>query len=646
MKKMYKYMLLFILIMFGFVGEVRAESTLVCSSTVEGGKKFNFYRNDNNYSIVVEEKKIKTTLIVYNIKYRSPSSQSSKIKAAFFTDELEKNFNKNKENEKCPNYSFESNGNYCFDYTSNGVCKSHRDFKKASAVKLKNKKNDSKVESEEDKNKHPLCTYNLKNGDEIVIVLKKGKVFGFFGFETSSYYIEKNGVKISDLDDSSIENFAEIRNSTDPGNIPCPIHIYISNKKQNKKKESKSPYYCFDNGGYYTDSYCEKIYDYSAKDAGELEIKTKEDTYKKNKEELEEKGVEIPEGVELKECYGHKCLMCKTYGKDGKYAFIYKEDGTDDGFYTTFTWKSNFPKLYKLGSDPAFISEDSLKKLENNECPKYMYADKDWVKEVCFDDDGEYCEGKDKGFETDQTEIEDTSGIMSDSEFEKTKPKDNNLIGPEVEELLKTNYGIENIMEICAFSKEDVKNPDVDQIFVVNDTKKYTYFKYSGDELSKMELSEDGDKIKYKSSCVQLKKIHYREERKELVDHYNLFFDSNAYLMQWWHFGESSLVYEDIGPIETCEDLLGVDLINEINSYMLYIKVAVPILIIVLGSIDFGKAFIASDEDAMKKAQKRFMMRIMIGMVIFFIPSIVKILLNIANQVWGVIGSDTCGIMF
>lgn len=411
---------------------------------------------------------------------------------------------------------------------------------------------------------------------------------------------------------------------------PEPLNIYYNNGLGTLGNK-----YCVDNDG----KWCISDNRFSTDEKVKLKENSKNDDKKNDKKDNSNSKT--------------LCSYNESFGE--AYIYLYK----DESLKVKFSWSRNSNKehVYDIDDGRVFMEEDAYKNLSETKskkstekviCPKYVYKDTDYQNEICFDSDGETCKGlgTNDHFEEDEKYETTPESNYTYGEVNDFKQPDNNLTGPKVEELLKTNYGIENIMEICAFSKEDVKNPDVDQIFVVNDTQKYTYFKYSGDELSKMKLSEDGDKIKYKSSCVQLKKIHYREERKELVDHYNLVFDSDAYLMQWWHFGESSLVYEDIGPIETCEDLLGVDLINEINSYMLYIKVAVPILIIVLGSIDFGKAFIASDEDAMKKAQKRFMMRIMIGMVIFFIPSIVKILLNIANQVWGVIGSDTCGIMF
>ena len=99
--------------------------------------------------------------------------------------------------------------------------------------------------------------------------------------------------------------------------------------------------------------------------------------------------------------------------------------------------------------------------------------------------------------------------------------------------------------------------------------------------------------------------------------------------------------------ITDCDSLLGEDLRSEINSWLLYVKIAVPIILIVMGSLDFGKAFISSDEDAMKKAQKKFIMRLIIALVIFFIPALVNILLNIADQVWNISnGNGTCQIKF
>ena len=55
------------------------------------------------------------------------------------------------------------------------------------------------------------------------------------------------------------------------------------------------------------------------------------------------------------------------------------------------------------------------------------------------------------------------------------------------------------------------------------------------------------------------------------------------------------------------------------------IKFAVPIVIIVLGSLDLFKAVVASKEDEIKAAQKLLIKRIIYGIVIFFLVTIIQL---------------------
>ena len=52
-------------------------------------------------------------------------------------------------------------------------------------------------------------------------------------------------------------------------------------------------------------------------------------------------------------------------------------------------------------------------------------------------------------------------------------------------------------------------------------------------------------------------------------------------------------------------------------------KVAIPLIIIAMGMFDFGKAVVAEKEDEIKKQTKRLIYRVIAGIVIFFVPSIV-----------------------
>ena len=52
-------------------------------------------------------------------------------------------------------------------------------------------------------------------------------------------------------------------------------------------------------------------------------------------------------------------------------------------------------------------------------------------------------------------------------------------------------------------------------------------------------------------------------------------------------------------------------------------KVAIPLIIIAMGMFDFGKAVVAEKEDEIKKQTKRLIYRVVAGIVIFCVPSIV-----------------------
>lgn len=89
---------------------------------------------------------------------------------------------------------------------------------------------------------------------------------------------------------------------------------------------------------------------------------------------------------------------------------------------------------------------------------------------------------------------------------------------------------------------------------------------------------------------------------------------------------------------QSCTGVFSSPLLNKIDEIFQYIKVAVPILIILFGSIDLTKAVIASDSDKIKAATKSLGIRIMAGMAIYFIPTLINLVLS-----WvGLAG--TCGI--
>lgn len=71
----------------------------------------------------------------------------------------------------------------------------------------------------------------------------------------------------------------------------------------------------------------------------------------------------------------------------------------------------------------------------------------------------------------------------------------------------------------------------------------------------------------------------------------------------------------------------------EINNILNIIKFIVPGLVVLLGTIDLSKAVLAGNEDEMKKAQKTFIKRVILGACVFLVPTIVNLIMTIADDI-------------
>lgn len=68
------------------------------------------------------------------------------------------------------------------------------------------------------------------------------------------------------------------------------------------------------------------------------------------------------------------------------------------------------------------------------------------------------------------------------------------------------------------------------------------------------------------------------------------------------------------------------------------IKIGVPILLIVFGMLDLGKAVMAQKEDEIKKGQQTFIRRILAAAIVFFVVFIVQMIVSLVagddSTVW------------
>ena len=62
-------------------------------------------------------------------------------------------------------------------------------------------------------------------------------------------------------------------------------------------------------------------------------------------------------------------------------------------------------------------------------------------------------------------------------------------------------------------------------------------------------------------------------------------------------------------------------------------KIAIPILLIIFGSLDFGKAVVAQDDKEIKNAGKKLGIRAAAAIIIFILPSIIVMVINWALEI-------------
>lgn len=82
-----------------------------------------------------------------------------------------------------------------------------------------------------------------------------------------------------------------------------------------------------------------------------------------------------------------------------------------------------------------------------------------------------------------------------------------------------------------------------------------------------------------------------------------------------------------IGAIDPCGGILPI--IKVIVAFIKILMILIPVFLILLGTIDLGKAVIASDEKEVKAAQTRLIKRFIYAALIIFVPILVAAVMNL-----------------
>lgn len=68
---------------------------------------------------------------------------------------------------------------------------------------------------------------------------------------------------------------------------------------------------------------------------------------------------------------------------------------------------------------------------------------------------------------------------------------------------------------------------------------------------------------------------------------------------------------------------------NIVSTVVLIIQIAIPVILIIFGMIDLGKAVMAQKDDEIKKGQQTFFKRLLAAAIVFFIIAVVKLVVGV-----------------
>ena len=90
----------------------------------------------------------------------------------------------------------------------------------------------------------------------------------------------------------------------------------------------------------------------------------------------------------------------------------------------------------------------------------------------------------------------------------------------------------------------------------------------------------------------------------------------------------------NVNPDSECR---GFDFVIRIikNGLFPVLQIGIPIILVVLGTLDLGKAVISSDDKAVKEAQGKLIKRCIYAILVFFIVTIVSLLFTMVSDIVG-----------
>ena len=329
--------------------------------------------------------------------------------------------------------------------------------------------------------------------------------------------------------------------------------------------------------------------------------------------------------------------------KDKQFGVGFWGGGTAAGQSPYLKKDPDFGKVFSTKGTNVFVQPDDDFWADTFTCPAHGYYDMDgWWRgnEVCFDNDGKWCAKQKNG----GTAFGDSAATFlsetRDMTFE--KELDNYFSGFKLDDIT-----LEDFINGKYKTAEDIV-PIINEGLIKNYTKGYGI----PDFIKNSEAYKNGSKKTKENFDRKVenwkKELKAQKENDAITeDEYNRILDvfddisENIESTDNDYLDNIDTIKNETNPLKIVDINIcsPVDengnpnyslLVFQVIGYIIMIiKILVPIILIVLGSIDLGKASLSGDDKALKEAIVIFCKRVLIGLIIFFIPTILDFFLGL-----------------
>lgn len=351
--------------------------------------------------------------------------------------------------------------------------------------------------------------------------------------------------------------------------------------------------------------------------------------------------------------------------KAGTYYNIILYDKTEKRFTGTSSSKYTINGELKDNANP-FILGSALSDLKNNYiCPTNSYIDIDGQNEICFDSDGKSCIAKGNELNKGTRKI-DFSNTISSKKLNEYKAQDLKEINDSTsynKSCEKDNSLYQQYGNYCRYADSEggyiliyYNNNTNEIVFYNTDANKTFQIKEGGTNSGKTGIWYESyfNKVGKINSCPNKMYVAIEKRTEEGYSHREYYISNNKADVEKYAITELKSDYilspcsdDNSGAKPTTKqgcELISSTIRKYINDVMSYIRIGVPILLIGLIIFDFVSAVFASSDDKIKKAQGRVFKRIIIAIIIFFVPTLINLVFNLVNDVWANANYEICGL--